>query len=93
MQLAIAIENTRLFAKTKESEERYRDLYDNAPDIYITNDENGSIINCNQTGAEILGYKKKNLLEGTSLNFKQKKHERSWKNYCQTVSVDSSQKG
>lgn len=62
MQLAIAIENTRLFAKTKESEERYRDLYDNAPDIYITNDENGSIINCNQTGAEILGYKKEELI-------------------------------
>lgn len=62
MQLAIAIENTRLFAKTKESEERYRDLYDNAPDIYITNDEHGSIINCNQTGAEILGYKKEELI-------------------------------
>ena len=40
-----------------------------------------------------LGIKKKNLLEGTSLNFKQKKHEGSWKNYYQNVSVDSSQKG
>src|SRR3972149_338994 len=68
MQLAIAIENTRLFAKTKESEERYRDLYDNAPDIYITNDENGSIINCNQTGAEILGYKKDGSIIDVSLN-------------------------
>lgn len=73
MQLAIAVENTRLFAKTKESEGRYRDLYDNAPDIYITNDENGTIINCNQTGAEILGYKKEELIGRRILEFQTEK--------------------
>ena len=76
MQLAIAIENTRLFAKTKESEERYRDLYDNTPDIYITNDENGSIINCNQTGAEILGYKKEELIGRHIFEFQTEKTRR-----------------
>ncbi len=76
MQLAIAIENTRLFAKTKESEERYRDLYDNAPDIYITNDENGSIINCNQTGAKILGYKKEELIGRHIFEFQTEKTRR-----------------
>ncbi|WKZ18190.1 MAG: PAS domain S-box protein [Candidatus Jettenia sp. CY-1] len=76
MQLAIAIENTRLFAKTKESEERYRDLYDNAPDIYITNDENGSIINCNQTGAAILGYKKEELIGRHIFEFQTEKTRR-----------------
>ncbi|MFN3467491.1 MAG: PAS domain S-box protein, partial [Candidatus Brocadiales bacterium] len=33
-QLAIAIENIRLFMKIRESEKKYKDLYDNAPDIY-----------------------------------------------------------
>lgn len=76
MQLAIAIENTRLFAKTKESESRYRDLYDNAPDIYITNDENGIIINCNQTGANILGYKKEELIGRHIFEFQTEKTRR-----------------
>lgn len=74
MQLAIAIENTRLFAKTKESEKGYKDLYDNAPDIYITNDENGIIINCNQTGAEILGYKKEEIIGSHIFEFQTEKN-------------------
>ncbi|OHB87269.1 MAG: hypothetical protein A3D13_08505 [Planctomycetes bacterium RIFCSPHIGHO2_02_FULL_40_12] len=74
MQLAIAIENTRLFAKTKESEKGYKDLYDNAPDIYVTNDENGIIINCNQTGTEILGYKKEELIGRHIFEFQTEKN-------------------
>ncbi|MCF6152173.1 putative histidine kinase [Candidatus Kuenenia stuttgartiensis] len=74
IQLAIAMENARLFKKTRESEKRYKDLYDNAPDIYITNDENGIIINCNKTGAEILGYKKEELIGRHIFDFQTKKN-------------------
>ncbi|OHB68930.1 MAG: hypothetical protein A2W17_06120 [Planctomycetes bacterium RBG_16_41_13] len=74
MQLAIAVENARLFKKTRESEKRYKDLYDNAPDIYITNDENGIIINCNKTGAEILGYKKEELIGRHIFDFQTEKN-------------------
>ncbi len=61
-QLAIAIENTKLFNATRESERKYRDLYDNAPDMYFTHDANGIILDCNQTGAEMLGYSKEELI-------------------------------
>jgi PAS domain S-box-containing protein len=46
----------------QKSEARYRDLYDNAPDMYHTIDENGVILNCNETEAKMLGYKKEEII-------------------------------
>jgi PAS domain S-box-containing protein len=46
----------------KESEEKYRDLYDNAPDMYHSLDKNGIIIDCNETEARMLGYKKEEII-------------------------------
>ncbi len=44
------------------SEEKYRDLYDNAPDMYHSVDRNGIIIDCNETEARMLGYKKEEII-------------------------------
>ncbi|WP_297211470.1 MULTISPECIES: sensor histidine kinase [Thermodesulfovibrio] len=44
------------------SEEKYRDLYDNAPDMYHSVDKNGIIIDCNETEAKMLGYKKEEII-------------------------------
>jgi Amt family ammonium transporter len=63
-QLAIAIENIRLFVKVRESEKKYKDLYDNAPDIYLTHDGQGIILDCNRSGVEMLGYDSKEELVG-----------------------------
>jgi PAS domain S-box-containing protein len=46
----------------KVSEKKYRDLYDNAPDMYHALDKNGIIIDCNETEARMLGYKKKEII-------------------------------
>ncbi len=46
----------------KESEHRYRDLYDKAPDMYHTLDRNGIIIDCNETEAKMLGYPKEEMI-------------------------------
>lgn len=46
----------------KASEEKYRDLYDNAPDMYHSLDSNGIIIDCNETEARKLGYKKEEMI-------------------------------
>ncbi len=46
----------------RESEEKYRDLYDNAPDMYHSLDKNGIVIDCNKTEAGMLGYKKEEII-------------------------------
>lgn len=67
-QLAIAIENIRLFIKIRESEKKYKDLYDNAPDIYLTHDNQGAILDCNLSGANMLGYDHKEELVGRPIS-------------------------
>ena len=46
----------------KQSQIRYLDLYDNAPDMYFTIDINGIIRLVNKYGAEYLGYTKEELI-------------------------------
>jgi sigma-B regulation protein RsbU (phosphoserine phosphatase) len=46
----------------RESERKYRDLYDNAPDMYHSVDKEGVIIECNETEARILGYPKAEII-------------------------------
>lgn len=46
----------------RESEARYMDLYDNAPDMYFTIAKDGTILSVNRLGAEMLGYKKEELI-------------------------------
>ncbi len=46
----------RLEQKLKESEEKYRDLYDNAPDGYYSLAGNGLIVEANRTFLQMLGY-------------------------------------
>lgn len=46
-----------------ESEKKYRDLYDNAPDMFVSVEvKSGNIINCNQTLATKLGYTKEEII-------------------------------
>jgi two-component system cell cycle sensor histidine kinase/response regulator CckA len=47
----------RLELKLKESEEKYRDLYDNAPDGYYSLSGNGLIVEANRTFLRMLGYR------------------------------------
>ena len=44
------------------SESTYRDLYDNAPDMYHTLNKANIIIDCNETEAKMLGYSKDELI-------------------------------
>lgn len=61
-QLAIALENTKLFSRIKASEERYKTLFNNAADSMMMLDLNGKILTINQREEEIIGYKMEELL-------------------------------
>ena len=49
-------------AAVRKSETRYRDLYDNAPDMYHSLDKNGIITGCNETWVRATGYEKKEII-------------------------------
>jgi PAS domain S-box-containing protein len=49
------------------SEERFRDLFDNAPDLYIILHASGEIIDINQRGLKKLGYSRKQIVGKSSL--------------------------
>lgn len=61
-QAAIAIKNACHLAALQESEKKYRDLYDHAPDMYHFLDDKGIIIDCNETEARMLGYRKEEII-------------------------------
>lgn len=61
-QLAIAMENTKLFNRIKASEERYKTLFNHAADSMMMIDLNGKILTVNQREEIIIGYTMEELL-------------------------------
>jgi len=53
----------------RKSEEKYHDLYDNAPDIFLSVcAKTTNILDCNQTLTNALGYSKKEIIGGSIFN-------------------------
>jgi len=61
-QIAIALENTKLFNRIKTSEERYKAFFNNATDSMMMMDLNGKILMVNQREEKIIGYTTDELL-------------------------------
>ncbi len=68
-EAAVAIRNAQLYKKLRESEELYKELYDQAPCMYYSLDENGVIIKCNNAGMQFLGHQKEQLVGNSFFNF------------------------
>ena len=57
------IESKRAKEVLRESEKRYRDLYENAPSGYFTiSGSNGSILRCNAAAPRLLGYDRETMM-------------------------------
>jgi PAS domain S-box-containing protein len=52
----------RMERALRDSEEKYRDLYDNAPDMYHSINRDGIVVDCNETEASMLGYRKEEII-------------------------------
>jgi PAS domain S-box-containing protein len=61
-QISVAVNNAKLFERLRQSEQRYADLFENSPDIYLSVDRHHCIVGCNKTGADILGFSKDEIL-------------------------------
>ncbi len=46
----------------RKSEQRFRDLFDNAPDMYIILDPQATVLDFNKRGLNILGYKREEII-------------------------------
>ena len=53
--VSIAIHNSQLFDRLRQSEQQYADLFENAPDLYLSVDREHRIAGCNRSGGEMLG--------------------------------------
>ncbi len=84
-QLAIAVENTRLFVSIRESEEKYRDLVENAPEMIHEMDPRGKFINVNRTELNKLGYSLKEMKHMTLEDIVPAKYKDDIKRYIQRV--------
>ena len=61
--MAAERERARAVEALKASERKYQDLYDNAPDMYVSVEAaTGSILECNETAADALGYEKAEII-------------------------------
>lgn len=61
--IELAIYKHKIETELKKSEEKFYDLYNNAPDMYISIDaETGEILECNDTVIKTTGYNKDELI-------------------------------
>ncbi len=75
----------RMENAARESEEKYRHLYDNAPDMYHTLDKNGIVLECNETECRMLGYEKREIVGRPITEFMTKKSRHLLKNQVEKI--------
>jgi PAS domain S-box-containing protein len=60
--ISFALNNARLFERLQKSEQQYADLFEHSPDMYHLVNKDGTIISCNQTEVQTLGYEKSDII-------------------------------
>ena len=71
---ASAIQNAQLFETLRESEERYRELFENAKDAIYVHDLEGTYIKINRAAEELSGYSREEIVGHNFTEFIAKEH-------------------
>jgi PAS domain S-box-containing protein len=58
-----------MFVDTSNEQLKYQDIFEKAPTLITSIDQNGQIIDCNKRVYEILGYEKEEIIGKSMLNF------------------------
>ncbi len=61
-QISVALNNAHLFEQLRQSQQQYADLFENAPDIYLSVNSLHIVVGCNKTGTDILGYSRHDVI-------------------------------
>jgi PAS domain S-box-containing protein len=61
-QISVAISNVALFERLRQSQRQYMDLFEHAPDMYLTIGRDHGILSCNATGASMMGVQVADLI-------------------------------
>jgi len=75
-QIGISMNNAKAYQKIRQSEEQFRALGENAPDIIYTVDPDGAFDYINPAWEKILGYKKEETIGRYFIDFVRKKDVR-----------------
>ncbi|MBN1218217.1 MAG: GAF domain-containing protein [Anaerolineae bacterium] len=73
-ELAVALENARLFEKIRTAEVKYRDLFDNANDLIFILDSNFRVSSVNNMTLKATGYAIEDVVGAHLTNFTKPKH-------------------
>ncbi len=60
--LEMAFASFEISTRLKESEQRYYNIFENAPDMYFIINKDGRVLNVNNFGVDCLGYEKEELI-------------------------------
>jgi len=77
-QIGISINNAKTYQQIRDSEERFRALGENAPDIIYTLDADGAFSYINPAWEKILGHKKEDVIGRYFLDFAKSKDVRRY---------------
>ena len=90
-QIGVALENATLFEKVRKSEERYMELFEHSPDMSHIINETGTIISCNQTEANKLGYSKNEIIGQSFLKLYPNEYHQEAKQILDRILKDNQQ--
>ena len=55
-------ETVELYTQMLQAERRFRALFDSAPEVYLSFDPDGTVVDCNETAREALGYEREEII-------------------------------